>query len=120
MTDSEIAIERLTAWVRDHGDSKPQVFMGDVSLLLLLAGEAKNLRAFKDYVHSRLDAAGVPSNPDPEKTQETGCRIGSRLNWLFGQVAELNCPAAAGFEGPDTFPDCGDCVVCRARKATSA
>jgi predicted secreted protein len=37
MTDAEIAIERLTALVRDHGDSKPQAFIGDVSMLLTIA-----------------------------------------------------------------------------------
>lgn len=31
------------------------------------------------------------------------------------EVAALTCPNAAGFEGPETFPDCGRCVVCRAR-----
>lgn len=38
---------------------------------------------------------------------------------LLEQVAELTCPNAAGFEGPETFPDCGTCIVCRARKAIS-
>lgn len=22
------------------------------------------------------------------------------------------CPSAAGFEGPETYPDCGNCVYC--------
>jgi hypothetical protein len=41
MTDAEAAIERLTAWVRDYGDSKPQAFVGDVSMLLLIAKESQ-------------------------------------------------------------------------------
>jgi len=41
MTDAEVAIQRLTAWVRDYGDSKPQAFVGDVSMLLLIAKESQ-------------------------------------------------------------------------------
>lgn len=37
MTEAEIAIQRLTAWVRDHGDAKPQAFIGDVTMVLMLA-----------------------------------------------------------------------------------
>lgn len=33
------------------------------------------------------------------------------------EVADLTCPDSYGFEGPGTFPDCGKCVVCRARAA---
>lgn len=44
--------------------------------------ETIRLQAFKDWVHGWLDAAGVPTDPDPEKTASTGCRIGGRLEWL--------------------------------------
>ena len=44
-TDFDIAIERLTAWVRDYGDAKPKEFIGDVSILLLAAREARRERA---------------------------------------------------------------------------
>lgn len=44
--------------------------------------ETQNLQAFKAYVHKRLDAMGVPENPEPARTLETGCRIGPRLDWL--------------------------------------
>ena len=37
-------------------------------------------------------------------------------NDLLKEMAELSCPGAAGFDGPETFLDCGECVVCRARK----
>ena len=43
-TDLDIAIERLTAWVRDYGDAKPKEFIGDVSLLLLAARECRSAR----------------------------------------------------------------------------
>ena len=35
--DGEIAVERLTAWLRDYGDEKPRVFIGDVSHAVLMA-----------------------------------------------------------------------------------
>ena len=40
------------------------------------------------------------------------------LREIAREVAEMHCPDAAGFEGPDTFPDCGrdDCLVCRCKK----
>lgn len=44
--------------------------------------ERDKLLAFKTWVHSWLDANGVPADPDPEKTASTGCRIGGRMEWL--------------------------------------
>jgi hypothetical protein len=32
---------------------------------------------------------------------------------MVRETAELTCPESYGFEG--TFPDCGECVVCKAR-----
>jgi len=32
------------------------------------------------------------------------------------EIAELWCHVAYGFDGPETFPDCGECVVCLSRK----
>ena len=40
MSDLEIAIERLTSWIREYGDNKPKVFVGDVSIILLAAKES--------------------------------------------------------------------------------
>lgn len=45
--------------------------------------------AFKAYVHKRLDCMGVPADPDPARTEETGCRIGSRLNAIERQLDEM-------------------------------
>ena len=44
--------------------------------------EAAAGRRFKKFVHTRLDQMGVPANPNPNRTAETGCRIGERLNWI--------------------------------------
>ena len=56
----------------------------------LAAAQAKvdALQAFKDYVHGRLDDAGIPVDPEsPHKA--AGCRIGGRLDVVLGMVAEL-------------------------------
>lgn len=37
------------------------------------------LQAFKDYVHQRLDDAGIPADP-PSSHRDAGCRIGGRLD----------------------------------------
>jgi ADP-ribose pyrophosphatase YjhB (NUDIX family) len=38
-TDFNIAVQRLTAWIRDYGEKKAPVFMGDLSMVLLAAKE---------------------------------------------------------------------------------
>lgn len=38
------------------------------------------------------------------------------LDDVYSQIADLYCPNANGFEGPDTFPDCGECIVCKAKE----
>lgn len=45
--------------------------------------ELAKLRAFKKYVHDRLDAAGVPADPQPEENAKHGCRIEGRLNYVL-------------------------------------
>lgn len=54
MTDAEIAVERLTAWVRDCGDNKPRAFIDDISMLLLLAKEARQMRADHDRIKAEV------------------------------------------------------------------
>ena len=44
-----------------------------------LLAEKEKLQRFKNYVHSRLDAAGVPKEPNGHHSAE-GCRIGDRLD----------------------------------------
>lgn len=44
--------------------------------------EVARLRAFKEYVHTRLDEAGVQKNPRGRHA-EAGCRIGQRLDLVL-------------------------------------
>ncbi len=63
---------------REYED-KLALLRGEV---LKLTVERDKLQKFKDYVHARLDAAGVPTDPDsPHKAE--GCRIGGRLDILI-------------------------------------
>ncbi len=32
------------------------------------------------------------------------------------EISELSCPEAYGFEGPQTFPNCEECIVCLCKK----
>lgn len=45
------------------------------------------LQAFKDYVHQRLDDAGIEKEPNREHS-EHGCRIGDRLDIVLEQRDE--------------------------------
>ena len=44
-TDLDIAVERLTAWLREYGPSKPQVFVGDVTIVLMAARESRRSKS---------------------------------------------------------------------------
>lgn len=79
----------------------PVVFLGGapepadpvVAALARALAERDKLRAFKDYVHARLDAAGVSADPDsPHKAE--GCRVGGRLDELIGGRDALRVAAA--------------------------
>mgnify|MGYP000887063166 CR=1 FL=1 len=52
-----------------------------------MGAEIGRLQAFKDYVHKRLDEAGVPTHPEGRPASE-GCRIGERLDLVFGRLDE--------------------------------
>lgn len=62
------------------------------------------LERFKAYVHGRLDAAGVPADPEPEANARHGCRIEGRINHLIGArdlklIAEMDAETAALIRG---------------------
>lgn len=59
------------------------------SELRRLTAENAKLQRFKDYVHERLTADGVPVDPDPNKTAETGCRIGGRMDYMTAERDKL-------------------------------
>lgn len=52
---------------------------------------ADKLQRFKDYVHGRLDAAGIEREPNGPHTAE-GCRIGDRLDIALGHLTKHSEP----------------------------
>jgi len=64
-----------------------------------------------------------------EMTDGTGCQVGEykvvdevfaleqEIRKLQKEVARLHCPKSYGFEGAETYPDCGSCVVCQCKEA---
>ena len=65
-----------------HKNSQPLIELRD-----RLKAEIAALQAFKDYVHGRLDEAGIPTHPDGEHSK-AGCRIGDRLDIALAGHAE--------------------------------
>lgn len=62
---------------------------GNKMALAQMGAELEQAKAFKDFMHRRLDSAGVPKEfPDGKHTKE-GCRIGDRLDWVLERSAEL-------------------------------
>lgn len=59
-----------------------------MSELETLREQVAKLQKFKDYVHARLDAAGVPVDPESSHKAE-GCRIGGRLDVVFAQRDDM-------------------------------
>ena len=56
--------------------------------MALWKAKAERLKDFKDFVHGRLDEAGIPTHPDGEHSK-AGCRIGDRLDIALSAVAEV-------------------------------
>lgn len=56
--------------------------------LATLREEVAKLQKFKDYVHKRLDEAGVPADPDSPHRAE-GCRIGGRLDIVLAKPRKI-------------------------------
>lgn len=70
-------------WVRAvYGDEGLQALARD---FFEVTAERDKLQRFKDYVHARLDAAGVPVDPESSYKAE-GCRIGGRLDWVLERL----------------------------------
>ncbi len=68
-------------------------FIGPVEDVAALKAAHDKLARFKAYVHDRLDAAGVPVDPESAHKAE-GCRIGGRLDWLLASHEEVKARLA--------------------------
>lgn len=59
-----------------------------------MGARAEKLQAFKDYVHQRLDEAGVPTHPEGPHSA-AGCRVGDRLDIAFARAQRAEEDARA-------------------------
>jgi hypothetical protein len=57
----------------------------DCLALLDQADAANKLQRFKDWVHTYLDAKGIPHRP-PGTHGAEGCRIGNRMDYVFAKL----------------------------------
>ena len=64
-------------------------YLNQLTELQELKDRVAKLQAFKDYVHQRLDEAGIEKEPEGEHSK-AGCRIGDRLDIVLNQVNQLN------------------------------
>lgn len=79
--EREIAIAKDDYGVAQHEQEQLRADLARVT------AERDQLQEFKDYVHTRLNMAGVPVDPEsPHKAY--GCRIGGRLDALFAERDE--------------------------------
>ena len=58
-SDLEVAIERLTNWMRDYGELKSPTFIGDLSIVLLAANERTKKRC-KWTLQQPMDPHSTP------------------------------------------------------------
>jgi hypothetical protein len=94
--DAAIGLLRVTRGQRDDAWRREREALA----------EALKLRAFKDFVHRRLDSAGVPTHPDGPHSKE-GCRVGDRLDIVIEErdTLKLQCIGLArGYDLPIDDP----------------
>lgn len=81
-TPSRAHVEGLRNMLRDAGETMDNLceqIDGCVRVSSEALENVAKLQAFKDYVHQRLDEAGIPTHPDGEHSK-AGCRVGDRLD----------------------------------------
>lgn len=89
LTASQARVAFLEGQCDQHRSEQDKLKESMRADLEAMKGWAEKAEAFKAYVHQRLDAMGVPTDPEsPHKAE--GCRVGGRLDWLTAQSAELS------------------------------
>lgn len=96
-------------WIHLNTAAKHHIFAAYPDLRAHIGAQAATiaaLQAFKDYVHERLDAAGIPTHPDGRHSV-AGCRIGDRLDIaLDAQAATIARQDEALNIAHTAFADC--------------
>jgi hypothetical protein len=78
------SMEAQEAWDKSSEVWRARGRTEAVAEIRALRAERDALQRFKDFVHRRLDTAGVPTHPDGPHSKE-GCRIGDRLDLVVGE-----------------------------------
>lgn len=89
-TPSRAHIEALRNQVAGAGQAMDELAKhidGAVRVAAEANADVLKLQSFKDYVHERLDDAGIPTHPDGEHSK-AGCRVGDRLDIALEQWPE--------------------------------
>lgn len=99
MNESEMTDAEIDVLLERFDQTEPKL---QRRIIARFVCEVEKLKKFKEYVHGRLDAAGVPTDPEsPHKAE--GCRIGGRLDIvLAGHQADDDAPVT-----PEWLADAG-------------
>jgi hypothetical protein len=81
-----LLIEQIEASCSEDQKSEFEVLKATAKELQI---KFKRLEEFKAYVHEKLDDMGIPENPEPEKTEQHGCRISERLKFIENKSTEF-------------------------------
>lgn len=94
-TKQKTPVEKLKDWAELNGytNGNLKIIIGELEAAELYAGQTKQqidaLQKFKDYVHKRLDDAGIEKEPNGEHSK-AGCRIGDRLDIVLKQSSPVS------------------------------
>jgi hypothetical protein len=96
------------------GDKYPKTEIKDFPRItnyrVVRPGQHEDVSSFDEYVDKYGEI------PDPAEYDDSLYIRIDVYETLRRKVAKLVCLKAAGWEGAETFSDCGKCVVCRARR----
>lgn len=62
----------------------------------------------------------VKQSQRSDRTLDAGFAVASTGDWMkyedvMAALMDTHCPSQAGFEGAETFPPCGQCLVCQTK-----
>lgn len=91
-TDLETAIERITVWLRDYGETKSRPFLKDCTILLQSAKACKRLNSEIERLRQQLDGVLSLSHTPIDQTRELVDEVGL-AEWIrtrFVHVEDYN------------------------------
>lgn len=74
-------------------------------------------KSFTAYNYNQQPTVKVVKVSDVKKTLQTERkRCDEMVEAVYREIreAKATCPEAYGFDGKETFPNCGKCIICKA------